>query len=123
MIDFDNLTKTELNAYNEMLKKVQLPLSEYENIADFPPMSLRGNRAKRNLFMEKVWELWENGNELLKTQIPDNFRPYSSLEKEYSKELAECRKYIKESNGNMRIAMELYAKNNPNIKLDDDDLR
>ena len=121
MINYDDLTVEELYAYEELKKRVQFPILEFEDIADFPPMCLSVNRVKRNLFMEKAWELWALGNKLLQTQIPDNFRPYSALEKEYSKEIKEAKKYMKDSGGNRMVAIDMYAKDNPGIEIADSD--
>jgi hypothetical protein len=123
MIDYDDFSKEELQAYTELQKKVQLPIMEFEQIADFPPLSLFVNKKKRDAFMEMAWKLWEEGNDLLQKEIPDNFKPYSSLEKQYSAELSAARKYIKESNGNQFEAMKMYSKDNPTIQLDDSDWR
>ena len=121
MIDYDNFTVDELRAYEELKRKVQLPILEFEDMTDFPPMCFSTNRERRNSFMEKAWELWDAGNELLQTQIPDNFRPYSALEKEYSKEIKEAKKYITDSGGNRMVAIDMYIKDNPNFKIEDSD--
>lgn len=121
MIDYENFTVDELRAYRELQSKVQLPILEFEDMADFPPLCLSVNREKNSSFMEKAWELWTSGNELLRTQIPDNFRPYASLEKEYSKEIKEAKKYMKDSNGNRMVAIDMYIKDNPSVKIEDSD--
>lgn len=123
MINYDDFSKEELEAYTELQKKVQLPIMEFEQISDFPPMSLFVNQKKREEFMEMAWKLWDEGNELLQSEIPDNFKPYASLEKKYAAELSDARKYIKESNGNHIEAMKMYSEDNPNIQLDDSDWR
>ena len=111
MIDYENFTVDELRSYEDLLRKVQLPISDFEDMADFPPMCLSVNREKRNSFMEKAWELWTAGNKLLQTQIPDNFRPYSTLEKEY----------MKDSGGNRMVAIDMYIKDNPSVEIEDSD--
>jgi hypothetical protein len=121
MINYENFTVDELRSYEELLRKVQLPISDFEDMADFPPMCLSVNKEKRNSFMEKAWELWSAGNKLLQTQIPDNFRPYAALEKEYSKEIKEAKKYIKDSNGNRMVAIDMYIKDNPSVEIEDSD--
>jgi len=121
MINYDDLTVDELYAYEELKKRVQFPILEFEDMADFPPMCLSVNKVKRDSFMEKAWELWTAGNKLLQTKIPDNFRPYSALEKEYSKEMAETRKYMKDSGGNKMVAIDMYIKDNPKFKIEDFD--
>jgi uncharacterized protein YaaR (DUF327 family) len=123
MIKFEDFTSDELNAYRELQKKVQAPILEFEQMSYFPPMCLLVNQKKRDLFLQTAWELWESGNELLKSSIPENFRPYSKLEKEFSKEIAETKKYIKASDGNIKAAITMYSKDNPNIEIDDSDWR
>ena len=51
MIDYENFTVDELRSYEDLLRKVQLPISDFEDMADFPPMCLSVNREKRNSFM------------------------------------------------------------------------
>jgi hypothetical protein len=121
MIDYDNFTVDELNAYRELQRKVQLPILEFEDMADFPPLCLSVYREKNSSFMEKAWELWTAGNELLQTKIPDNFRPYAALEKEYSEEIKAAKKYMKSSNGNRMVAIDMYVKDNPSVEIQDSD--
>lgn len=123
IIDYDNFTVDELYAYRELQKKVQLPILDFEQMANFPPLCLWPNRAKSELFMKEAWELWNAGNDLLLIRLPDNFRPYAELEKKYSKEIAEARKYIKDSAGNMDVALDMYYKANPDVEIDPSDVR
>ena len=118
MIDYENFTVDELRAYEELQRKVQLPILEFEDMADFPPLCFLARKENTDSFMEIAWKLWTDGNELLLTQIPDNFRPYLALEKEYSKEIKEAKKYMKDSGGNTQLAIDMYLKDNPSDEIE-----
>ena len=119
MIDYENFTVDELRAFEKLQSKVQLPILEFEDMVEFPPLCFLVDKNNTGSFMDKAWKLWTAGNELLLTQIPDNFRPYLELEKEYSKEIKEAKKYMKDSGGNIMLAIDMYLKDNPSAEIAD----
>ena len=86
-------------------------------MVEFPPLCFLVDKNNTGSFMDKAWKLWTDGNNLLQTQIPDNFRPYLELEKEYSKEIKEAKKYMKNSGGNIMLAIDMYLKDNPSAEI------
>jgi hypothetical protein len=120
-MDMSKLTPEDLDVLDDMYKLVQFPIFDYEKLAEFPPFKLEANSERTAKFMDMAWKLWNDGNELLQYEIPERFRPYSELEKEFSKELAEARKYYEKSNGNYIVAVEAYSKDNPGIEVTDAD--
>jgi hypothetical protein len=116
-LNYEQLSIEEIDALDDMRRIVQLPIMEYERLSQFPPFCLESSGDMSEKFMEMAWESWGDGNELLNYEIPDNFRPYKNLEKQFSKQIADAKKYFEKSNGNKSVAVDMYAEDNPSVEI------
>lgn len=105
MIDRAKLSPSELVALDKLKAIVQFPIMEYVSLAKYPPLSENPD------FLEMAWRLWNDGNDILRYEMPEKFRPYAELEKVFADELSTARKYKKDF-GNHYLALEQYDYEN-----------
>lgn len=105
MIDKSRLSSSELDALDKLKAIVQFPIMEYVNLAKYPPLSKNSN------FLEMAWQLWNDGNNILRYEMPEKFRPYAELEKIFVDELSTARKYKKDFSDH-NLASEQYDYDN-----------
>lgn len=115
------MSPSELNSYRTLQARVQKPIIDFEHLIQFPPFSINGEKTK--LFMKEAWSIFHEGNKTLEREIPENFRPYSQLEKDFSAEIQEAEKYREKSGENPYAAVKMYIEDNPDLKLNFDDFR
>jgi len=120
-IDVESMNPDELNSYRILQARVQKPVIDFEQLTQFPPFSIDGEKA--NSFMQQAWKIFYEGNETLRKRIPENFRPWSQFEKDFSNEIQEARKYREKSQENPLAAVKMYIEDNPDLKLNFDEFR
>lgn len=107
MIDKSKLSPSESAALDKLKSIVQFPIMEYVNLARYPPLS------KNPDFLEMAWQLWNDGNDILRYEMPEKFRPYAELEKVFADELSTARKYKKDFSSHILASEQYEYENRP----------
>jgi hypothetical protein len=120
-LDIDSLSASDYQQLQYLRRVVQLPILEYERLSNFPPFSLSANQEIRQEFMDMAWKAFNEGNEVLRYEIPDNFQPYAELKKRFGRQMRDAQNYMEKSNGNSAAAVKLFSSDNPDVKIEESD--
>ena len=119
MVDIYELDPVSFEVQDTNSRILINAFDDYAALIKFPPFSLEKNIDKAKAFIKDVREVhYKYSAEPI---FEESFRPYKSIEKQYSDMLAMARKYREDSDGRIDTAAKIYQNENPDEQLSVDE--
>ena len=121
-IDYGSLSESDLAIYKSQQHRIQLAFDELYNLANYPPFRVFKNKLD-NPYLDELRETHDNERyRKLDDYLDEQFKPFKQFVKKNDTNISIAKKYLSRSNNNPKLAMEMYAIDNPEHELTDEEL-
>jgi hypothetical protein len=121
-IDYGSLSESDSAIYKSQKQRIQLVFDELCNFVNYPPFRIFSN-GLANPYIDELRESHDNeSTRKLDDYLDEQFKPFKEFIEKYDTNISIAKKYLSRSNRDPKLAMEMYAIDNPEHKLTDEEL-
>jgi len=121
-IDYGSLSESDSAIYKSQKKRIQLAFDELCNFVNYPPFRIFSN-GLANPYIDELRESHDDeSTQKLDYYLDEQFKPFKEFIKKYDANISIAKKYLSRSDRDPKLAMEMYAIDNPEHKLTDEEL-
>lgn len=121
-INYESLSESDYKMWQFQKHRIQLAFDELYNLSNYPPYRIFRNGLD-NPYLDELHEAHENeGTRKLDDYLDEQFKPFKQFIEKNDTNISIARKYLSRSPNGPRLAMELYAADNPEHELTDEEL-
>ena len=121
-IDYGSLSDSDSSMYKFQKRRIQFAFDELCNLVNYPPFRI----FKNGLANPYIYELRETHDSERSRKLDDyldeQFKPFEEFIEKNNSDISVARKYLSRSDNDPKLAMEMYAVENPEHELTDEEL-
>lgn len=121
-IDYSSLSDMDLSMYKFQKQRIQFAFDELCNLVNYPPFRIFKN-GLANPYIDELRETHDSErSRKLDDYLDEQFKPFEEFIKKNNSDISVARKYLSRSDNDPKLAMEMYAAENPEHELTDEEL-
>lgn len=121
-LQYSDLGESDKRMYDNAMSSLQNKYEELYHLVNFPPLRLWANRKEAEQYLAELVEAYSTEmKQPVDTFLTDRHKPLVEFQKQHSQTIKKAFRFSNATNKNMVVALDLYASENPQENVDDED--